>query len=106
MNKARFMKSAVIRRCLGSMALLVVGGIAAVASAQTTRTVRVVEYNIQADTTYTIPTCGLIVPFTGTGGSFTTSCSGTTTNGGVLEGIGEEIINGDPAQPHRHFGVE
>ncbi|MGD0058776.1 MAG: putative Ig domain-containing protein [Verrucomicrobiia bacterium] len=83
------------------MAFWVVGSIMAVASAQTTRTVRVVEYNIQADTTYTIPTCGLIVPFTGTGGSFTTSCGGsaTTTNGGVLEGIGEEIINGDPAQP-------
>ena len=81
------------------MALLVACGITAVSSAQTTRTVRVVEYNIQADTTYTTPTCGLIVPFTGTGGSFTTSCSGTTTNGGVLEGIGEEIINGDPAQP-------
>jgi PKD repeat protein len=84
------------------MALLAACGITAVASAQTTtRTVRIVEYNIQADTSFTIPTCGLIVPFTGTGGSkgFTTSCSGTTTNGGVLEGIGEEIINGDPAQP-------
>jgi PKD repeat protein len=81
------------------MAFLVAGGIVAVASAQTTRTIRVVEYNIQADTTFTIPTCGLIVPFTGTGGSFTTSCSGNVTNGGVLEGIGEEIIAGDPAQP-------
>ncbi len=93
------MRKALAYQVVGCMALLVACGITAVASAQTTRTVRVVEYNIQADTTYTTPTCGLIVPFTGTGGSFTTSCSGTTTNGGVLEGIGEEIIAGDPAQP-------
>ena len=99
MKKTLSVKRGVIRGCLRSMAFLVVGGIGAVASAQTTRTIRVVEYNIQADTTFTIPTCGLIVPFTGTGGSFTTSCSGNVTNGGVLEGIGEEIIAGDPAQP-------
>jgi PKD repeat protein len=41
----------------------------------------------------------LIAPFNGSGGSFTTNCSGSVTNGGVLEGIGEEIIAGDPAQP-------
>jgi PKD repeat protein len=84
------------------MALLVVGGMAAVASAQTTRTVRVVQYNIQDDVDgFTTPTCGLIAPFNGVGGSggFTTNCSGSVTNGGVLEGIGEEIIHGDPAQP-------
>jgi PKD repeat protein len=99
MKKTLFIKRGAIRGWLGSMAFLAVGGIATLAFAVTTRTVRVVEYNIQADTTYTIPTCGLIVPFTGTGGSFTTSCSGNVTNGGVLEGIGEEIIAGDPAQP-------
>ncbi len=98
MQKTLFVRRGVIRGCLGLLAFLVVGGMVAVASAQT-RTIRVVEYNIQADTTYTIPTCGLIVPFTGTGGSFTTSCSGNVTNGGVLEGIGEEIVAGDPAQP-------
>src|SRR5580658_3232958 len=100
MKMTPFLKRFAIRGSLGGMALLVVGGMTMVASAQTTRTVRVVEYNIQDDVDgFTSPTCGLIVPFTGTGGSFTTSCSGSVTNGGVLEGIGEEIINGDPAQP-------
>src|ERR1017187_8438194 len=98
-KKPFLMKAAAVRVFLGGITLFVACGTATLASAQTTRTVRVVEYNIQADTTFTIPTCGLIVPFTGTGGSFTTSCSGNVTNGGVLEGIGEEIIAGDPAQP-------
>ena len=83
------------------MAAVVSCGIATIASAQTTRTVRVVCYNIQDDVSngFTTPTCGLIAPFTGSGGSFTTNCTGSVTNGGVLEGIGEEIIAGDPAQP-------
>lgn len=73
--------------------------IASTALAQT-RTVRIVSYNIQDDTDGNVsPTCGLIVPYDGPGGTFGTSCSGSVTNGGVLEGIGEEIINGDPAQP-------
>jgi endonuclease/exonuclease/phosphatase family metal-dependent hydrolase len=70
-----------------------------------TRTIRVVTYNIQADTVgfgnpgIVSPTCGLIVPYNGPGDTFTTNCTGSVTNGGVLEGIGEEIIAGDPAQP-------
>ena len=84
---------------MGYLAMFAACGIASVASAQSTRTLRIVEYNIDADTTFTVPMCGLVAPFTGTGGTFTTSCSGSTTNGGVLEGIGEEIIKGDPAQP-------
>lgn len=68
-------------------------------SAQT-RTLRIVEYNIQDDTDGNVtPTCGLIVPYDGSGGTFGTNCGGSAINGGVLEGIGEEIINGDPAQP-------
>jgi uncharacterized repeat protein (TIGR03803 family) len=68
-------------------------------------TLRVVCYNIQADTVnianpgIVSPTCGLIMPYTGPGGTYGTNCTGSVTNGGVLEGIGEEIINGDPAQP-------
>jgi hypothetical protein len=73
--------------------------IASTVSAQT-RTVRVASYNIQDDTGGIVsPTCGLIAPYEGPGGTFGTSCSGSVTNGGVLEGIGEEIVNGDPAQP-------
>jgi PKD repeat protein len=70
-----------------------------------TRTIRVVTYNIQADTVgfgnpgIVSPTCGLIAPYNGPGATFTTNCTGSVTNGGVLEGIGEEIIAGDPAQP-------
>jgi uncharacterized repeat protein (TIGR03803 family) len=62
---------------------------AAVASAQTI-TIRVVAYNIEADTGGdTAPLPGLIAPSSG----------GSVTNGGVLEGIGEEILGSDPAQP-------
>ena len=61
-----------------------------VASGQT-RTVRVVTYNIAADIDgATSPLPGLIAP------------PGNTSDvqaGGVLEGIGEEIVAGDPAQP-------
>jgi hypothetical protein len=73
-------------------------------SAQT-RTLRIVTYNIQADTVgiatpgLVSPACGLIEPYQGSGGSYNTNCSGSVTSGGVLEGIGEEIVNGDPAQP-------
>ena len=73
----------------GCLALLLACGITAVASAQTTRTLRIVTYNLQADTgTITTPRAGLVIP-----------SGGSATNGGVLEGIGEEIIAGDPAQP-------
>jgi hypothetical protein len=75
-------------------------GMTAAASAQTTtnRTIRVVCYNIMDDIDgFTTPLAGLIAPFGG--GGFTESSSGTVTNGGVLEGIGEEILGLDPAQP-------
>jgi PKD repeat protein len=66
------------------------------ASAQT-MTIRIVAYNIMDDIDgFTTPLAGLITPSSGT---FTSSSSGTVTNGGVLEGIGEEIVGGDPAQP-------
>jgi PKD repeat protein len=71
------------------MAILFAWGIAWVASAQT-RTIRVVAYNIQDDISgATTPLPGLITPSSG----------GSVTNGGVLEGIGEEILGNDPAQP-------
>jgi len=55
-----------------------------------TRTLRIVTYNIEADSGTTTPLPGLIAP------------PGNTTNvqaGGVLEGIGEEVVGNDPAQP-------
>ena|SRR5437899_305572 len=57
-------------------------GITMVASAQTqTRTIRVVPYNIMDDIScFSTPLCGLIAPVNGTGGTFTTSCSGSVTN--------------------------
>ena len=59
-------------------------------SAQT-RTLRIVCYNIEDDIDgNTTPLPGLIAP---------TSNTSDVTAGGVLEGIGEEVINGDPAQP-------
>jgi PKD repeat protein len=78
-------------------AFLAVIGFATMVSAQTQR-LRIVTYNIQDDVTqgtitFTTPLAGLITPFSGTG-TFTTSSSGTVTNGGVLEGIGEEIVAG------------
>jgi endonuclease/exonuclease/phosphatase family metal-dependent hydrolase len=74
------------------------------ASAQN-QTLRIVTYNIQADTVgiatpgIVSPACGLIEPYEGSGGTYNTNCSGSVINGGVLEGIGEEIVNGDPARP-------
>ena len=98
------MKRVAIRVYWSGVVFLGVCGMTMIADAGT-RTIRVVEYNIQADTVgiatpgIVSPTCGLIVPFTGAGGTFNTNCTGSVTNGGVLEGIGEEIMNGDPAQP-------
>jgi hypothetical protein len=64
--------------------------VAASAQATTNRTIRVVCYNIEADIDGdTVPLPGLIAPSSG----------GSVTNGGVLEGIGEENVAGDPAQP-------
>jgi len=80
---------------MGGMALFLVCGLAPVASAQT-RTFRVVCYNIEDDITNhsfkidaTTPLPGLIFPYSG----------GSTTNGGVLEGIGEEVLADGVAQP-------
>ncbi|HTY88168.1 MAG TPA: hypothetical protein VMB80_11935 [Candidatus Acidoferrum sp.] len=66
-------------------------GVLAVTAAAQTRTLRVVTYNIAADTDGKImPAAGLLAP------------PGNTNNyqaGGVLTGIGEEIVGPDPAQP-------
>ncbi|HEY5043599.1 MAG TPA: hypothetical protein VIK53_16530, partial [Verrucomicrobiae bacterium] len=67
---------------------LAVCGATLTVSAQT-RTLRIVTYNIEADTGATAPLPGLIAP------------PGNTNNfqaGGVLEGIGEERVGGDAAQ--------
>src|SRR5882724_9266693 len=83
------MKHVAMRFLLGSAAFLIVSGIPVVASAQT-RTIRIVTYNIEDDINgATTPLPGLITPSTG----------GSVTNGGALEGIGEEILGTDPAQP-------
>jgi exonuclease III len=65
------------------MAFFVACGVPAVASAQTL-TVRIVTYNIEDDVGATAPLPGLIA-----------DSSGNVTNGGVLEGIGEEILAGN-----------
>jgi PKD repeat protein len=70
-------------------ALCVVCGFATLASAQNL-TLRVVTYNIEDDINgATTPLPGLINP----------SGGGSVTNGGVLEGIGEEILGDGVAQP-------
>lgn len=71
------------------LTLLVTCCLATTLSAQT-RTLRIVTYNIEADVGVTTPLPGLIAP------------PGNPSNvqaGGVLEGIGEEIVVNDPAQP-------
>ena len=70
-------------------ALCVVCGFATLASAQNL-TLRIVTYNIEDDINgATTPLPGLINP----------SGGGSVTNGGVLEGIGEEILGDGVAQP-------
>jgi PKD repeat protein len=93
MKRILLAKSVAIHGFCGCVALLMACGIPAVASAQT-QTIRIVTYNIDTDqgqngAGFTVPQPGLITPAGG----------GSVTNGGVLEGIGEEIVNGDPAQP-------
>ena len=97
MKKAFSMKAVIIRLLLGAVIFFIACGFPSIASAQTQR-IRVVTYNIQDDVTeggigFTTPLAGLITPFSGTG-TFTQNSSGTVTNGGVLEGIGEEILSG------------
>jgi hypothetical protein len=55
-----------------------------------TWTLRIVTYNIEADTGgFSAARPGLIAPYNG----------GSVLSGGVLEGIGEEIVGSDAAQP-------
>jgi hypothetical protein len=75
---------------LGCIALGVVFNVPPVAEAQT-QTLRVVTFNIEDDiNNATTPLPGLIAPPGNTG---------DVQAGGVLEGIGEEIVGSDPAQP-------
>ncbi len=70
-------------------AILAVCGLATSLSGQT-RTLRIVTYNIEADVNTNAPMPGLIAPVN------------DPTNiraGGVLEGIGEEMVGNDGAQP-------
>ncbi|MGD0058635.1 MAG: hypothetical protein ABSD58_04375 [Verrucomicrobiia bacterium] len=92
MKNASIHPTTTLRFMLGCATFFSACGIAAVASAQATtnRTIRVVCYNIEADISgATAPLPGLIAPSSG----------GSVTNGGVLEGIGEENVGPDPAQP-------
>ena len=83
------MKHVAMRFLLASMASLIACGFPVITSAQT-RTIRIVAYNIEDDINgATTPLPGLITPSSG----------GSVTNGGALEGIGEEILGADPAQP-------
>jgi len=70
-----------------------------------TRTLRIVTYNIEDDiastvfgppfsTDATTPLPGLVSPYAGG-----TSTNGSYTGGGVLEGIGEEVLSDGVAQP-------
>ena len=75
---------------MGCIALGAVFNVSPVAEAQTL-TLRVVTYNIEDDiNNATTPLPGLIAPPGNTG---------DVQAGGVLEGIGEEILGSDPAQP-------
>ena len=75
---------------VGFVAVCASCGIAAASSTNGLQTLRVASYNIEDDINgATTPLPGLISP---TGG-------GTVQQGGALEGIGEEILAGDPAQP-------
>src|SRR5277367_2727077 len=83
------MKTVAIRLRFASIVFFGVCVVGGGASAQT-RTIRVVSYNIEDDINgATTPLPGLISPSSG----------GSVTNGGVLEGIGEEVYGGDTNQP-------
>lgn len=90
------MKHVAMRFLLASMASLIACCFPVITSAQT-RTIRIVAYNIEDDINgATTPLPGLITPSSG----------GSVTNGGVLEGIGEENLGADPAQPIDILGLE
>jgi hypothetical protein len=69
-------------------AIFLAASITTTVSAQT-RTLRIVTYNIEADVGVTTPLPGLVAP---------PGNPGNVQAGGVLEGIGEELLNGN-AQP-------
>jgi len=82
-------RTSTIRALRACTTLFLAFGIGSAASAQTI-TLRIVTYNIEADingVTAALP--GLVTP----------SAGGTVQQGGVLEGIGEEILGSDPARP-------
>ncbi len=82
-------KTVTIHFLLGCIVLVAGFGVSPVVGAQA-RTIRVVTCNIEADISgYTTARPGLIIP----------SGGGTVQQGGILEGIGEEILGSDPAQP-------
>jgi len=83
-------KTVTIHFVLGCITLCAGFDISRVAAAQT-RTLRVVTYNIEDDINgATTPRPGLIAP---------PANPNNVQAGGVLEGIGEEILGSDPAQP-------
>ncbi len=89
MKKTLPVKSLTIRGLLGLSVFLAACGISTVGLAQT-RTIRVVTYNIEDDINgATTPLPGLIAPSSG----------GSVTNGGVLEGIGEEVLASGTNRP-------
>src|SRR5262249_11460525 len=103
-NTGENIKTGIVHFVFDSFVFLMACGLVSTASAQT-RILRIVTYNIQADITLTnkqatftnvvtsanegTPLPGLIAPPTN---------SASVQSGGVLEGIGEEIVNGN-AQP-------
>jgi hypothetical protein len=78
------------RPLIGNVVLLCTAcSVATAGSTNGIQTLRIAAYNIEDDIhSATTPLPGLIAPF-----------GGTVEQGGVLEGIGEEILAGDPAQP-------
>jgi len=83
--KAHLLKSAVAQILQFGMAFFALCS----ASGQT-RTLRIVTYNIEADTGgFSTARPGLVIPYDG----------GSVLSGGVLEGIGEEIVGSDSSQP-------
>jgi endonuclease/exonuclease/phosphatase family metal-dependent hydrolase len=81
-SKLYFSPAQILRVGLAAFALYSASG--------QTRTLRIVTYNIEADTGgFSTARPGLVVPYNG----------GSVLSGGVLEGIGEESVGSDSAQP-------